>query len=54
MFQQVITVTLLDGTQAEAVLVRSVTWGEATIILLLAALVILKVYELWVTLHKRD
>ena len=38
-------VRLPDGTYA--VLHRSMTWGEAVIGLLLLALVILKVYELW-------
>jgi hypothetical protein len=50
MFEQIIN--LADGTQA--VVIRSMTWGESVIILLLAALVILKVCELWATLHKRD
>lgn len=45
-------VTLPDGTQA--VIIRSMDWGQAVIILLLVALVFLKVYELWVTLHTRD
>jgi hypothetical protein len=48
MFEQI--VTLPDGTQA--VIIRSLTWGEATIILLLAALLVLKIYELWV--YTRD
>lgn len=38
-------VQLPDGTWA--VLHRSMTWGEAIISLLLVALVVLKVYELW-------
>lgn len=38
-------ITLPDGTQA--LLQRSMSWGEAVIILLLTALVFLKVYELW-------
>ena len=50
MFEQIIT--LPDGSQA--VIIRSMTWGEAVIILLLTALVVLKVYELWATLHKHD
>jgi hypothetical protein len=29
----------------------TMTWGEAVIIVLLVALVALKVYELWVSLH---
>lgn len=38
-------ITLSDGTQA--VILRSMTYGEATIILLLVALLFLKVVELW-------
>lgn len=41
---------LPDGTVA--IVYASMTWGEATIILLLVALVVLKVYELWVSLHR--
>lgn len=38
-------IQLPDGSWA--VLHRSMTWGEAVIIILLTALVLLKVYELW-------
>jgi len=38
-------ILLPDGTYA--VLLRSMSYGEAAIILLLTALVLLKVYELW-------
>lgn len=38
-------ITLPDGSVA--VLIRSMTWGEAVIILLLVALVVLRVYEFW-------
>lgn len=38
-------VQLPDGSWAA--LSRVVTWGDSVIILLLAALVILKAYELW-------
>lgn len=38
-------IQLPDGTWA--VLERSITWGEAVIIMLLVALLFLKLYELW-------
>jgi hypothetical protein len=38
-------VLLPDGTYA--VLHRSMTWGEVVIALLLLAILVLKVYELW-------
>lgn len=38
-------INLPDGTYA--VIHHSMTWGEAVIGLLLLALVVLKVYELW-------
>lgn len=45
-------ITLPDGTQA--VLIRSLTWGEAVIILLFVALVFFKVLEMWLLWSKRD
>lgn len=38
-------ILLPDGTYAA--IMRSITWGEAIIIVLLVALVFLKLYELW-------
>lgn len=38
-------VLLPDGTYA--LISRTMTWGEATIILLLAVLVLIELYKLW-------
>lgn len=38
-------IQLPDGTYA--VLHRGMTWGEAVIIILLTALVLLRIYEVW-------
>lgn len=40
-------IQLPDGTYA--VVLRSMTWGEAVIILLLVAIVFLQVYALWIS-----